>query len=176
MSLLYGMRKYKLAMVIAFLGVTQLVMTSAVAQNLLSLKMSDVTLEEVVDKVEQETDYVFLYQEDIIDSNLKKSFNVENGRLEDVLDVMFEGSNVRYTIKNKQIILTKKSDAQDDSPERTVRGVVVDSKGETMIGVTVVVKGNITVGTVTDFDGRFNLAIKDKSPVLVISFIGMKKC
>ena len=55
----------------------------------------------------------------------------------------------------------------------TVRGTVVDSKGEVIIGASVAVKGNKTVGTITDLDGNFKLNVPNDKAVLVISFIGM---
>lgn len=54
-----------------------------------------------------------------------------------------------------------------------VTGKVVDSNGETIIGATVKVKGNSSIGTVTDFDGNFNLNVPSHNSVLVISYIGM---
>ncbi|MEX2568221.1 MAG: TonB-dependent receptor [Cyclobacteriaceae bacterium] len=51
-----------------------------------------------------------------------------------------------------------------------IDGIVVDMNGAPIPGVTVVVEGT-TSGTVTDFDGNFNLDVAEGA-VLVISFIG----
>ena len=40
-----------------------------------------------------------------------------------------------------------------------VRGTVVDNAGEPLIGASVIVKGNASQGTVTDFDGNFQLKV-----------------
>ena len=54
-----------------------------------------------------------------------------------------------------------------------VKGTVIDADGsEPMIGVSVLVKGS-TIGTVTDFDGNFELAVPDKA-TLQLSYIGYK--
>lgn len=50
-----------------------------------------------------------------------------------------------------------------------VSGTVKDSKGEPMIGVSVLIKGTDT-GTVTDFDGKYELYLS--SGTLVFSFVG----
>lgn len=55
-----------------------------------------------------------------------------------------------------------------------VRGVVVDSNGESIIGASVVLKGNNSVGTISDIDGNFVLTVPKENSVLVVSFIGMK--
>ena len=54
-----------------------------------------------------------------------------------------------------------------------VKGKVIDADGsEPMIGVSVLVKGTST-GTVTDFDGNFELTVPDKA-TLQLSYIGYK--
>lgn len=55
-----------------------------------------------------------------------------------------------------------------------VKGVVVDSNGESVIGASIVLKGNNAVGTVSDIDGNFTLTVPQANSVLVVSFIGMK--
>ncbi|KGO01606.1 TonB-dependent receptor [Porphyromonas sp. COT-290 OH3588] len=52
-----------------------------------------------------------------------------------------------------------------------LKGAVVDSKGESIIGASIRLKGNPSVGTVTDFDGNFQLKAP-KSETLLISYIG----
>ena len=53
----------------------------------------------------------------------------------------------------------------------TVKGTVFDSNGEPIIGANVTVVGNKSLGTITDFDGNFNLSAPAKS-TLEISFVG----
>ncbi len=55
-----------------------------------------------------------------------------------------------------------------------VSGIVVDKSAEPIVGATVLVKGT-TIGTITDIDGKFQIAnIPDGSTTLVSSFIGMQ--
>ena len=51
-----------------------------------------------------------------------------------------------------------------------VKGIVKDTTGEPVIGANVLVKGT-TNGTITDFDGNFQLSA-NKGDIIVISFIG----
>lgn len=55
--------------------------------------------------------------------------------------------------------------------DRTVKGTVLDSMGETIIGANVMVKGT-TNGTITDMDGNFSLSVPDNAKFLEVSFIG----
>ena len=55
-----------------------------------------------------------------------------------------------------------------------VSGTVVSkSNGEPVIGATIVEQGNNTNGTITDFDGKFNLSVKQGAEI-TISYIGFK--
>ena len=54
-----------------------------------------------------------------------------------------------------------------------VKGTVIDAdNAEPMIGVSILVKGS-TVGTITDFDGNFELTVPDKA-TLELSYMGYK--
>ncbi len=60
--------------------------------------------------------------------------------------------------------------ALDISAQATINGHVQDETGEAIIGASVVVKGS-TNGTVTDFDGNFQLKCENGA-TLVITYIG----
>lgn len=56
---------------------------------------------------------------------------------------------------------------------RTLKGRIVDAKsGETLIGVNIQIKGT-TTGTISDFDGGFQLVVKANS-VIQFSYVGYK--
>ncbi len=59
------------------------------------------------------------------------------------------------------------------SQTKTITGVVKDATGEPIIGASVLVKGT-TIGTVTNFDGAYNLAVPQTAKTLVISYVGME--
>src|SRR5688572_24120826 len=55
---------------------------------------------------------------------------------------------------------------------RTVKGKVVDDKGEAVIGATVIVKGT-TTGTVTDADGNYEISLTGDQKTLEIRYQGL---
>ena len=55
--------------------------------------------------------------------------------------------------------------------QQTVRGTIIDAKGEALIGVSVLVKGT-TRGTATDVAGKYEIAVDDDKATLVFSFVG----
>lgn len=56
--------------------------------------------------------------------------------------------------------------------EKQVSGVVVDAKGEPVIGASIQAKGT-TQGTISDYDGKFEMEVSESVKTLVISFVGM---
>ena len=68
------------------------------------------------------------------------------------------------------MLLTIMLFALDVSAQTTINGHVKDDTGEDIIGASVVVKGTQN-GTVTDFDGRFQMKC-ESGVTLVISYVG----
>lgn len=53
------------------------------------------------------------------------------------------------------------------------KGQVVDSNGEPIIGASVLEKGTNN-GVITDIDGNFTLKVRNRSSVIVVSYLGYK--
>ena len=56
--------------------------------------------------------------------------------------------------------------------EKQVSGVVVDVKGEPVIGASIQAEGT-TLGTISDYDGKFEMDVPESVKTLVVSFVGM---
>ena len=52
-----------------------------------------------------------------------------------------------------------------------ILGTVIDDLGEPIIGASIVEKSNPQNGTITDFEGNFNVKVSEGTPI-IISFIG----
>ena len=57
------------------------------------------------------------------------------------------------------------------SAQATISGTIIDNSGDPLIGVTVLVK-NTTIGTVTDFDGKYELNVPTTPAIVTISYVG----
>ena len=101
--------------------------------------------------------------------------DAKNKAVAELLDEIFAGTNIRYVMEGKNIVLTKRGESIENvagtQQERvTVKGVVTDSKGEPIIGANVLEKGT-TNGIITNLDGEFTLNAPANA-TLVISYIG----
>ena len=161
-------RKMKLIVLLTAISLLQLSATSSYAQSTkLSMSLTNVTLEEVIATIEEQTEFVFFYNNAEIDLSRKVSFIANKNNIKEVLDDVFGVNN--YRLENKKVVLlNNKSNATQQ--EKKITGTITDEKGETIIGANVVVKGT-TNGTVTDFDGNFSL-LANAGSTLQISYIG----
>lgn len=56
--------------------------------------------------------------------------------------------------------------------QRTITGTVTNDQGEPLIGASVYVEGNPSTGTITDFEGEYELRVSAEASTLVFSYTG----
>lgn len=125
----------------------------------------------VISEIEKQTDYLFVYN--VNEVNLKRNVkvNAQNKSVAEVLNKVFEGTDIYYAMEGKNIMLMSKAkDGEVAQQANKVTGIVKDTNGEPIIGANVTVKGQ-SIGTITDIDGRFVLDAP-KDAVLQITYIG----
>lgn len=82
------------------------------------------------------------------------------------------GAFVRKTFLNARMFLViSLLGAISYANAQKIGGVIVDEFNEPLIGASVQIKGT-TVGTVTDFDGNFEISVSGPKDVLVFSYLG----
>ena len=142
----------------------------------ISIEMNNATVEEVLNEIEMNSEYHFLYNNQLIDVDRKVSVKADADNIESVLHDLFDGTDVAYKIVNKQIVLGIKSDnfaPASVNQAKIIKGHVVDKDGIPVIGANVRVKGT-TIGTITDVDGNFSLEVDKNADLLEVSYIGYK--
>lgn len=132
-----------------------------------TLNYSNTKLKNILDGIEKQTDYLFIYKNNV-DNKINKSISVTNCKVSDVLDELLSGTSIYYKVEGSHIILTK--NVQKGGNELTISGQVVDASGTPLIGVNVRTV-ETSVGTITDIDGRFKLKC-NKGNYIVVSYIG----
>ena len=136
----------------------------------LSLAFSNATVEQVLEQIEKETEFTFLFTDNTLDISKPVNIQVKNQEIGKVLNQLFKNTDVQYNIVDRQIILSKKGTPFTTQQSKRVQGTVRDEAGIPVIGANVSVKGT-TIGTITDMDGHFSLDVPENS-ILLISYIG----
>lgn len=146
---------------------------NANSQKRVSLNKQQTALKDVLNEIEQQTDYLFISNRAISLEQIV-SIQAKNKPVREVLDKLFENSNLAYTLEGLNIIITQKASVISDikqQEKRNFSGIVLDENGIPIIGANVMEKGNPANGASTDLSGKFTLNIPDNA-VLTVSYIG----
>ena len=136
-----------------------------------SISKNNKPIREILGEIERQTDYLFVYSEKEVDVNQRKTVNVSQQRVADVLSSLFRSTNVGYAMEGHNIMLMAKTTQTDAAQQkRHITGVVKDIKGETIIGANIMIKGTGT-GVSTNIDGEFSIEAATGDE-LIVSFIG----
>ena len=140
----------------------------------LSVHQKNVSISKVLDDIEQQTGYSILVRNSDIDTSKKVSVNMNDTSLDDILEKIFAGMNVKCEVSDKTISIyrpTEVAQNRSNGEKHHVTGIVLDANGEPVIGANILEKGSGTNGTITDVEGRFSLDVASDA-TLVISYIG----
>ena len=143
------------------------------AQNArISIDAQNQTIAEILETVEHQSEFSFIYDGRSVDTKRKVSVQADEDNIFDVLDQMFSGSEVAYTVINKKIILKKGEEMMNlVRQDLLITGTVTDETGEPLPGVNVALKGTNT-GTITDVNGRYRINVPNTSAELTFTFVG----
>ncbi len=164
----------RIAVILLLVGFLQTRANDAYSQKTrLSINFSNTELVTVLDKIENLSEFYFLYNEKLIDANRKVTIDAKDEKIEEVLKALFSGTDVEYSILDRKIILAPAYMSAVQQTGKKVSGKVTDSSGATLPGVSVVVKGT-TTGVITDNNGNYSLSNIPDNATLIFSFVGMK--
>ncbi len=169
----------RITMFLLLFSVIQVVAKSSYSQSTkLSLNLNDVSIEHVLDEIENQSEFYFLYNQKLVNVDRKVDVNTRNNKISDILANLFEGEKINYLVMDRQIVLspqyiTERVDVTRDrqAQEIVVTGIVSDQDGNPLPGVTIIIKGTIT-GSVTNADGNYSIEVKGPESILVFSFVG----
>lgn len=189
-----------LLLLFALTGVVQLKAQIVFASNRtanyqtqrLTLSAKNTKLAAVMERIEKQARFYFVYSPDDINVNQRISVDVRNEELNTIMDLISHQIDAEFEIINDKIILRKKSSAKpqisnENIPQTEqlkessllsfqnllITGQVTDESGKALSGVSVYIKGT-GLGTTTNEDGRFSLSIPEShaNDVVIFSFVG----
>jgi len=142
----------------------------------LSLDMKNVTVEDILNQIENQSEFFFLFSPKIVDVTRKVNIKLEGNKIDDALNQLFNGTEIAYLVIDRQIVLSTHEQMVPFitaiQQEITITGKVTDEDGNSLPGVNIIIKGTIT-GTITNVDGNYTVKVDDPETVLVFTFIGM---
>lgn len=144
---------------------------SVYSQEVLTIKMKNVTLKEMFTEIERVSEFSVFYNDTDLDMARKVTIDFEKKPINGILSTVLKDSNISYEIKENHIILTKIS-TKNRKQAKQIHGAVTDESNSPLPGVSIFIKGK-QVGTTTDFDGQYSIEASE-GDILVFSYLGMK--
>ncbi|MDR3060664.1 MAG: TonB-dependent receptor [Dysgonamonadaceae bacterium] len=163
-------RIMKITFVLSFVFIVSMYAAEADSQTAkVSFTKTNTTIKDIINEIEDQTEYLFVYNKDEIPLNEETSISVREEAVALVLKKVFGNTDVAYAMEGNNIMLMKNADLQQNV--KKIRGKVTEQNGEPVIGANVIVKG-ASAGTITDVNGDYSITLPEGSGILVFSYIG----
>jgi TonB-linked SusC/RagA family outer membrane protein len=168
----YLIRVMKLSFILLVSCVSLTFATEVTSQTVrVNIRVNNKPAKTIMNQIENQTDYLFVYNHENVDVSRRVSLNVSNVPVAQVLAQVFEQTDIIYAMEGNNILLMKRNEPFEQQQDaRQITGSVVDETGEPIVGANVIEKGTAN-GTVTNIDGKFLLTVRN-NVVLQISYVG----
>lgn len=148
---------------------------TAIKAQQINLSLQRATLAKAISEIRKTTKYDFAYSEELLKKAGPISVNLKNANITEVLNKMFADQPISYKIADGIIILKEKpANGNSIAPSKnkeTIKGRVVDDKGNPLAGATIQVKGTSFIAT-SDGAGFFEIPDDFLESDLQISYLG----
>ncbi|WP_211316539.1 TonB-dependent receptor [Niabella yanshanensis] len=159
----------KLVVFIILLSSFQAIAFDAASQQRINLDVKSLSIPQIIEKIEKDYKYRFVYNPELKYSNVKLDLYARNATLDYVMQNMLKATTFSYKKINKGlvVIIGKPGEMMSIS----VEGKITDPAGNPLSGVSVAEKGT-TNGVLSGEDGSYKITVKDENAVLTFSIVG----
>ena len=140
----------------------------------INITMQNQTVENILKEIEKQSGYNFYYNNKYINLKRLVSISGTNRPISKLLDELFDGTDITYTVTGKEIVLTTQNVPVSQQQTIKVSGNVSDANGEPIIGASVMEKGTKNA-VITNLEGNFTLSVSSNQAEIVISYVGYQE-
>lgn len=145
------------------------VSAEGLGQNKLTFRFKKTEIAGILNHIEKETTYRFLYNEQLSSVHRKVTLSVEEADIHQALDQLLASSGLVYQFMENNLIVIRQTE-EKKKLAKTVIGKITDETDKAMAGVSINVKGS-SVGTTTNDKGEFSINVEE-TDVLVFTYVG----
>ena len=173
-----GLKLPKILLAMKLTIIMMVATLSAVSANtysqMVTLREKNISIVNVLNLIEKQTNYHFLFDKRDISKAGSITVNIENVTVEQALNKCLKDQPLTYKIFENTIVIKGLNNLNTElSPPKDIiiKGTVSDSRGLTLPGVSIKIKGSM-VGVSTDIDGKYSISVPNANAILVFSSIG----
>ena len=133
----------------------------------LTLNVKNITVKELLQTIEKQSRYTFVYNNSDLDTSRRVSLDVTDASVETVIAQAIP--EVAVSVRGAQVVLVRRA-AGKSRPDVKITGTVRDTDGVPLIGATLIVEGT-TLGTSTGVNGEYALNVPANGRI-VCSYLG----
>jgi len=139
----------------------------------LTIKVEQGTLKQILSQIEKQSSYSFFYVDSDL-SNAKISVNITGKDINETLQTVLKGTNLKFHVEGKNINLFKEAPVKKARGKvKRITGRVTDKTGATLPGVSVSEEGNAGNGSITNLDGLYEINVAEDATIK-LSYVGFK--
>ena len=154
------------------------VSAASVAQRI-TMSKKDVPLESVLREIRKQSGFDIIFDGKILPKNKLVSVDVSNADINQVMRLALKNLPLSYSIEGSIVSVKKKREAsetlmKDGRPQEriTVKGKVLDEKGEPLSGASIIVAGDPKILGSSNLRGEFVLLNVDSKANIIIAYMG----
>jgi TonB-linked SusC/RagA family outer membrane protein len=159
----------------AFLITILLQLSLAADAQKVTFKKEKASLEDVLKEIRKQTNYNFLYTDEMMKGTRPVDVQFKNVSLEEALAYSFSGQPLTYSISQQTVVIRRLPKSAQELvvplPPVVITGKVTDTLGAALPGINIKLKGS-PAGTTTGNDGRYSITVPDGTAVLIFSYLG----
>lgn len=162
----------RLSLILLCISLSSFKIDNTLAQTRVNIEHDkEATIDEIFELIINQTDYKFLYPQDLFSETPKVKLKKGSIRVDKLLNQSIPSEKFNLIISNQNTIVIKKKN--DKLIQQQVSGVILDEGGLPIEGVTIIVKGT-TIGTISDFEGNYSIQVPYPDNILVFSYLGLE--
>ena len=152
--------------------------SNSYSQKTVTLKLKDVQVSQLLDLIESQTEYHFVYKIKDVNLTRKIQVNAQDEKVSGVLEKIFKGTDTKYEFYEDQIFLTRQPAKLSSSTTPinlqetiTVTGTVTEAETGMPVPAANILEKGTSNGVMSDFDGNYSIEVPEDA-ILKVSYIG----
>ncbi|MGN6493178.1 MAG: SusC/RagA family TonB-linked outer membrane protein [Agriterribacter sp.] len=163
----------KLSVFIILLTTLQSLAHTTLGQGKINLSLKNVSIETVLKKISDNSDYNFVYKTSILPPNLKIDVVANGASIDYVMAEILKNTSLEYKKTAVRLITIVEKQKPLHTTSWVLHGTVINEKTDPVAGASIAIKGSPQT-TLTDIQGKFIIEIEAASDSLVVTFVGYK--